>query len=280
VTPLFKPGDVLFHRAPVFMVWLMLTLIMITVASGASPVFTALSLRIKKYFGLSGRQFGLSVLFAVLFLIIMGMFPMVLKGFLKPVTLAGLFNILLDNERIIPATVAAMLVLVLPIIVVKFLVVFAANKSTKRELDKEGFEIAAKQLNYLSEVLLSALQVLAVIVVLTVFASRALNDSIKSLISIEGAPTATEVSYVYGLYFSLFLGMLYIPVYFYLRQQSLYLRQQLDAYQQMTTEKDEKWNEKVAGLFLVKNSALENLKLALTVLAPLISGFLPDHLFS
>src|SRR5689334_3203342 len=38
-TQIFKPGQVLFHRAPVFLVWITLVIVMITVAAGSFPVF-------------------------------------------------------------------------------------------------------------------------------------------------------------------------------------------------------------------------------------------------
>lgn len=41
---------------------------------------------------------------------------------------------------------------------------------------------------------------------------------------------------------------------------------------------DEQWSQSVLGIVKFEGTALDNLKLAITILAPMISSFLPDSL--
>jgi hypothetical protein len=279
-TQIFKPGQVLFHRAPVFLVWIMLVLVMITVASGSFPVFAMQAWNLKRNFRFPNWQFLLLITMAIVFVWLLSILPQFLPGYIKPFHLVEKFKVLLYNPNMILYSVAVTLGLIIPILLVVFMIGPASDKIRVDSRSQESFEIAARQLNRLFEVLLMALQVLAVIVVLAVLTSRTLHESFRSVIRIENIELPREISYVYGLYFSLFLAIILIPTYYHLRLRSSSFRLLLNDYLDKTGSKtDSKWPERMATAFTLKTSALETLKLTLTVLAPLISSFLPDEVF-
>ena len=65
---------------------------------------------------------------------------------------------------------------------------------------------------------------------------------------------------------------MYVPTYIYLKQQFKYLASA--ATQLGVGEQDE---EKAPGWTDFKNSAFDNIKLAVTMLAPLLASFLPEN---
>ena len=196
------------------------------------------------------------------------------KGYYNPPKIIDDFHILLTGGNILVGIVIATIFLMLPVLIVMFLIGPASDKLFIRKITKQNAEKAADGLEQLNQVLRNALQVLSVIVVFTVLTSSALKDSIKATVEIEGYDIfPASVSYVYGMYFSLFLCIMYMPIYFYLKRQYNYLK---DAVAE-TGESDEN-KQKVLNAVDFKSSALDNLKLALTVLAPLLSSFLPENI--
>jgi len=282
VTQVFKPNEnqVLFHSAPAFLVWIMVVLVMITVAAGSFPVFALQAWNLKKSFRFPNWQFILLGGVSVGFVILLAIMPQIIPGYIKPIWLVEKFKVLLHNPSMIKYSVFTTLLLIIPILLVIFMTGPASDKISIDSRSRESFETAALKLNTLLDALLTALQVLAVIVVLAVLSSRALYESIRSVIRIENVEFPREVSYIYGLYFSLFLAIVYIPSYYYLRMRSSSLRQSLDAYlSDQPSKEDSRWPEKMATAFTIKTTPVESLKLALTVLAPLISSLLPEGLF-
>jgi hypothetical protein len=279
-TQIFKPGQLLFHRAPVFLVWIMLVHVMITVAAGSFPVFAMQAWNLKRNFRFPNWQFLLLITMTIVFVWLLSILPQLLPGYIKPFHLVEKFKVLLYNPNMILYSVVVTLGLIIPILLVIFMVGPASDRIRVNSRSQESFEKAATELNRLFDVLLMALQVMAVIVVLTVLTSRTLHESFRSVIRIENVEFTREISYVYGLYFSLFLAIIFIPSYYHLRLRSASMKQSLNDYLNETgPEIDSKWPEKMATAFTLKTSALEALKLTLTVLAPLISSFLPNELF-
>jgi len=115
---------------------------------------------------------------------------------------------------------------------------------------------------------------LSVIVVFSVLTSGTLKETIKATVHIEGYDIfPAEVSYAYGIFFSLFLCVVYMPVYFYLKRQYSYFKTVLNGMEDFGDAK-----EKLLASLDFKTSALDNLKTAITMLAPFITSFLPENL--
>ncbi len=266
--------NMLYHQNSFFPVWGMLILIMITVASGSVPAFIAQIIYMKNSFELNKNQIIYSLLYAILILFFLAVSNSAGKGYYTPQKIIDDFHILLTSGKIIEGIVLATILLMIPVLTLVFLIGPASDTLFKSEITKINFKKAAQSLNQLNQQLRSALQILAIIVVFSVLTSSALRESIKATIEIGGYNIfPTEVSFVYGMYFSLFLCITYIPVHYYLSQQYNYLKSL-----SFDSEDLDKEKEAVLSLYNLKSSALDNIKMALTVLAPLLSSFLPENL--
>jgi hypothetical protein len=266
--------NMLYHQNAVFPVWGMLIIIMITIASGSVPVFIAQIIQLKTTFNLGTKQVVAGFIYAIIILVYLAISSSAGKGYYNPPKIIDDFHILLTKGNILNGIVVATILLMLPAITVMFLIGPASDTLFKKKITKLNFETTVNQLELLNQLLENSLRVLSVIVVFSVLTSSALRESIKATIEIDRYDIfPTEVSYVYGLYFSLFLCVIYIPVYYYLKQQYNYLKTASVEAEDLGENK-----EKVLSSINLNNSAIDNIKVALTVLAPLLSSFLPENL--
>jgi len=266
--------NVLFHENPYFPVWAMLVLVMITIASGSVPVFVGQVWQLKNNFNLDWKQIAIGIGFAILMVVFLVLSNSSVRGYYHPPKILEDFHILFKNGNLLLGIVVATTVLVLPVITAMFLIGPASDNLLRDGVNKDNIEAVANKLEILNQSLRSALQVLAVIVVFTVLTSGTLKETIKGILEIKGYDIfPTEVSYVYGIFFSLFLCVIYFPIYFYLKQKYVHLKAIAAGMVELGDKK-----EKVLEAVDFKTSAFDNLKMALTVLAPLISSFLPENL--
>jgi hypothetical protein len=271
---------ILYHQNPIFLIWGSLICIMIAIAAGSFPVFVSQLFELKKEFNLNAKEFLSSVVYAImltLFLVFSNSGGDLL-GYYKPDEVINHFHILFKNGNILSGIVLSTIVMLLPCFAVVFMVALSSDNILKREhINFDSIRKSVKKIDILSKTLQGALQVLAVIVVFSVLTSNALGESIRQMIEIDSFEIfPKEISYSYGMYFSLFLCIIYIPVYYYIKQNYLILKE-------IAADLEEKEIVKgtynaLFGVTKFESSPLDNLKLAFTILAPLLSSFLPKGL--
>lgn len=267
----------LFNRNPVFLVWTQLILIMVSLAFGACLVFWWQAKYVIQKYHLTRPQVWKAIGLALFLCIILGFIPNCSNLLYLPDHVIKDFGILFANTNVPGIVVGVTLGFVLPVIVVIFLLVPASDDIPGTNTEKPNIEESAGRLDSLNKVLTSALQTLAVVVVFSVLTSGALRESIKATIHIPYFDIfPRQESYVYGIYFSSFLAIIYVPVQLLLKQRSHTLKADLDTYAKKTPVPDDKWLKEMDGIISNKNSALDNMKLTFTVLSPLITSFLPE----
>jgi len=288
--------NILFHQNPIFLVWLMLISIMMAIAAGSFPVFIIQILRLRNKFNLSFNQVLTGFIYAFIVVLILALNSSDLIGYYKPPDIINHFHILLKHGCIIKYIVISTTILSIPTFLVIFITAISsdsisfknsAEEKIKREdvnqiitdddllkQRKTELEAIARQFEFLNQSLKGAMQILAIIVVFSVLTSSALRMSIKSVVEVKYYDIfPIEASYVYGMYFSLFLFIMYIPSYIYIKNRYSQFKEYLNIQQF-----EEQWSQSVLGIVKFEGTALDNLKLAFTILAPLISSFLPDSL--
>ena len=274
-----EQGNMLFHYNPAFLIWTMLILMLMSVSSGSLPVSIGYITELKRNFRIPNKSFVRIIIYAIIVALIMIVLPLWLRGYYTPHHIVRDFKILLKNADVIPGFSLATVMLSLPMVVTMFLVGYASSRSFDTVSTEAAAKAAIGRFNYLNSVLLSALQVLAIIVVLTSFCSAALGQSIKSVFVLKGFEIfPKEVSYAYGLFYALFLAMFYIPVYQTLKEKGKDLREQIILSSAGLSETNVQEREKMSESLEIKTSALDSLKMALTILSPLIASFIPEHL--
>jgi hypothetical protein len=259
-------------------VWTMLTCIMITLAAGSIPVFINQLIDLKKKFELKPRQVFFSVLYALILASFLAFTNRKLPGYYNPNMVIHDLHILFKNENLLDYLVMLTIILILPAITLIFMIGISSNNILSDTHDVKKAADAVKKINILNGLLNGVLQVVAVIIVFTVFTTSSLGISIKSTVEVEGLDLfPKEVSYVYGLYFSLFLCIVYVPAYYNIKQNYNRLKENT-ANLDMTDAETTTWYKELLGNSKIEGSALDNIKLALTVLAPLLTSFLPNNL--
>jgi hypothetical protein len=269
---------ILINQNPAFLVWTMLILIMMSIVGGAFPVFIENLKTLKKEYGFTvsiwrGRVFAFMVL-SLLFI------HFICQGYYEPTAILADFSILLKWPSVLPSIVIVTTLLMAPSFVVVYLIGIASKKLSTTPInvaDASGrVDVTAKirQFGQLNEMLKTILQLHAIVVVFSVLTSNALGVSIRAVVAIEDFDIyPKEIPFVYGMFFSLFLCGLYVPTYMYLKScyQSF-----LERLEQPTTPANQDWQKTIAQTVKIDGNLMESIKLALTLLAPLLSSFLPD----
>jgi|GEM_PF-1832741 len=279
----YNSKDILFHENPVFMVWMILACIMVSIGSGSCAFFIAKIFELCKRFELPGTKIFWSFMFAFSIIALLAYGNRNIPGYFQPPDIIDTFHILLEGGWIIEVIVVTTMALALPGLILLFLIGSSSDRvnitaktgiATAGISNQKSIEEATMNLKYLNHLLQNTLQILAIIVVFAVMTTKTLGDSIKATISVEGFDLyPNQVSYVYGMYFTLFLCIVYIPVYAYLKNNYNTLNDFAAKEPGGTTST---WYNNLFGQNRFEGTALSNIKLALTVIAPLLTSFLPN----
>lgn len=274
-----EKGYILFHYNPAFLIWTMLILLLITLCAGSFPVFCNTIFEIRKNYDLSTANLIYTLCFGLLIVSVMVLIPKELRGYYNPYEIAKDLGILFKNPYVIQGIIIATSILVLPTILSMFLVATAGNTLVKKFSQEDNIKSAAEQFSRLHGYLLAALQVLAIVVVLTGFCSSGLRQSIKSLFVLNDFDIfPKEMSYAYGLFYAMFLALFYFPVYYSLKRNAQQIKNNLFANSENLSKDALKRRHQAVQRLETKTTAIESLKLALTILSPLLTSFIPEYL--
>jgi hypothetical protein len=284
--------DLLFHQNPTFLMWTMLICIMISIAAGSFPAFIGQIRQLKEDFKLRPVDIRFGLFCAIVLTSFLAFTNMRLPGYYAPPAIMRDLHILFETPNAALWIVGITMVLMIPALTVIFLVAKCSDRilagpqkkdnDPNQTLDITDIEQATAKLKIIHKSLQNVLYVLAVIVVFTVLTSTALGQSIKATVGIRGFDLfPKEASLVYGLYFSLFLCIIYIPVYYYIKLNYNRLKEKANELNPSDDIKEKPWYKDLFSDTRFEGTALDNLKLAFTLLAPLLTSFLPEslHLF-
>jgi len=119
---------------------------------------------------------------------------------------------------------------------------------------------------------------LAIIIVLTVLTTGAIRESILDVISVTGLDIMPkEFVYAYGLFFTVLLAIIYIPVQHYIKFKGCEILESLNELNEENI-KNKRALESAKEKFDLKTTPAGTLSASLTVLAPFISSLLPGYL--
>ena len=112
-----------------------------------------------------------------------------------------------------------------------------------------------------------------VLIVFSVITTETLKSAIDTEISVNRVIYPQNFVALYGLLFTFYLALIYIPIFFRLKNKGQSMMGQVI----LTDEGDEK-TKYLSKIFLTQETPLDNLKTALSILAPVLSGLLPNLL--
>ncbi|MTI19674.1 hypothetical protein E1176_01440 [Fulvivirga sp. RKSG066] len=132
-------------------------------------------------------------------------------------------------------------------------------KPDKKHTFKEQFTLLNNSLRFF-------LLVSTTLITFAVFTTGALRKAILQEVVAKGIDMIPiEFVYLYGLQFSIVLAIFYLPIYYQLRNHAQTYLNSVD---------DQEAHPSISAF--MNESISDSLKVALSILAPLISGFLPD----
>jgi len=140
-------------------------------------------------------------------------------------------------------------------------------------LAEQEQKIVAAKFYLLRSQLKFFLMIDAILIVFSVLTTDALRRSILGEISVGHGRDLfpKEFVYLYGLLFTFYLAIFYMPVYYRLKAKGQAMFSEFPS----VTEPD---NKEFAAIFLMQESPLDSFKVAFSILAPVISSLLPGLL--
>jgi hypothetical protein len=137
-------------------------------------------------------------------------------------------------------------------------------------LDAANRKKAAKEFAFLKAQLKFFLTVDAILIVLSIITTDTLRRSIIREVLVSGTNQEglfpVEFAYMYGLVFTLYLALLYLPIYYRLRSKGMGMVEGI-------ADTDE--GNKLKAGFSITESPLESFKVALSILAPVATALIP-----
>jgi hypothetical protein len=274
--------DMLFHQNPPFLVWMILISVMLTIAAGSFPVFVGQIIQLYINLELKSRHIKTAIFISLTIATVLIISNVYIPGYFKPPDIVDHFHILLKHGSILKWVEIVTVLLMFPAIILIFLTGLSSDlidlsiNGLNAEDAKKKLEEAVEKFSYLDQTLNSALRILAIVVVFSVLTSGMLGNSINSVLEVKGMKIyPTEVCYIYGMCFTIFLCVIYVPVYMYLKQQNNFLNYAISEVQLPDTDADKKWIEGIKSESSFNSKTFDQVKIIITVLSPLISSFLP-----
>jgi hypothetical protein len=267
----YKNEQILFHNNPEFFLWLAFLSLLVAVASSLAPV---LYLSVKDIF----RNFSFTTaLKAKLVVLTAGILFLIMvinssnPFLITPVEVIDDFKILLSSSLVVKGIVVYTLLIAMIAVYGQLVVNHAISQLpatltglTAEQVRQKGYHLKFILLRQKLKLFLVCLATLIVFAVInTELVRSAILREVKTNIDIM----PHNFVYIYGLVFTFFLAVLYLPIYYRLRQKGVSMLQLED-------EQDE-IKEPVFKAFIIKETPLDSLKIALSILAPILTTLIP-----
>jgi hypothetical protein len=137
----------------------------------------------------------------------------------------------------------------------------------------ESLERLADRFERLRGTLRLFLMTVSILVVMSVLTTDALRQALKNVVVGQGVELfPPQFVYMYGLFFAIILASFYLPVYYQLRTHGRWLIERIRA-SELPEHAD---TENSLQRLRLHESALDNFKTSLSIIAPLLSSFLPE----
>jgi hypothetical protein len=261
--------QLMFNRDPVLLVWMTLVSIMVAFSLSCQPLFIAVIGRLIND-GLPSAAVRLRVGIALVIGSSLVLLPLLSAHLWSANDVTRLFGIVLgkNGSLVVPVgiTILGACTGVTAMLCVGARAAQLGEDYARQRIDAENLELKLKGASRLLRFALSSLAILVTFAVLT---SGALRESILGMVQVNGLDVfPIEFVRMYGLFFTVFLAIIYIPMHL----QLLSVAELIDTAKDTSTEA----NDKKSG---VLNALPWNeIKTSIAVLLPVISGFLPEQL--
>lgn len=297
-TPLIlrRQEDLFFHYHSQFIVWMFLFSCLLGVSFGFIFPLWYGNRKVSSYLRLNKFQKSLSGVLAIIFLVMAvllsgGSWSLVLRSeayYMSFVQISTSFDVLLHS----PTMVVMMLISFTSIAPVLALTgMFQVNFGLSQLSDIKDIRLKADRFRLLTESLNFYLFVLTIIISGSTITTAFGREMFLQTFNSQEILFPIEFVYLYGLVFTLFLGLAYLPVYVQLKRKGEWLMYHLLEEEKQLSEAVESKSEpekkkaqistsplpELTGLediFLMKSSSMDSLKVILSILAPLLTGVL------
>ncbi|MDV6215638.1 hypothetical protein R1T15_14080 [Mucilaginibacter sp. L3T2-6] len=262
-----------FEYNSVFLVWMSLISIMIGISLALAPVIIKSIKDLVRIFSIPGAAVWQSIA-AVLLLGGALVYAQQNSYMLQAFDIMDRFKILLYHPGALNIVVLTSLGVGLIAITGKLIINYAVGKlperitgmsETEQKKVGEKFLLLRNQLKFF-------LLVDAILIVFSILTTDALRRSILTEVTFSIDIFPDNFVYLYGLLFTFFLGLLYMPIYYRLRYKGATMLHDIP---QAELDGDKKT---LSAIFLIQETPMQSLQVSLAILAPVLTSLAPNVL--
>lgn len=270
--------NLIYNYYPPLLVWSMMVNVLLTFAFAAFPLGLLYLLALRKSLRIDTRQLRLALLATILVIVLSISMNLMASGLLSGQEVVGTFEVLFKNTHVLNYVAIATILLLSPFVLLVFIVSSGAS-AMKMETTEESIAESMENFAAIQSAIKLSLTIITISIVLTVITTGLLGESIRAAISIkEFEVFPLQFGYMYGLYFSLFLFIIFTPTYFYIRYKKLEFISNL----KNTHGAEQAYDFAKESLTNTDQKLADQVRILLVMLSPFISSFLPEwisHLF-
>lgn len=197
------------------------------------------------------------------------------SGYYSPKAIMENLKILFDPADVANIMVVITMILMIPQVMSIVLIGIIASR-IRYGVKRRALSNAVLQYDILDRYMRSSVIFTLIILVFSVLTSSTLRRSINAVVEINGFNLfPAEAVYVYGLFQSCFVAILYIPAYLSLRQAGHSLHAVIMDYPGKTNDNGE-WKDRLLTRMRIPTFTMGTIELLLGVLAPVIGSVIPD----
>jgi len=271
----FPKEQTLFNNNPDLLVWLCSVALMVAFASSMAPILL-LSVKdirdnFKHKYVVDWRLLSLTVGL----LILIALLSSYNKFLITPIEVIEKFRILINSPGIIRGIVLYTLAIGMIAVYGQLLINKSVNElpETIHKLSADEIKTASLKFILLRQKLKFFLVCCAALIVFAIITTQLARSAILKEIKADIDIVPISFVYVYGMIFTFFLAVLYLPLYHRLKQKGVAM---LNLNEDEAIEKEK---DPVLKRFIIKETPVESFKVTFSILAPIITTLIPNIKF-
>lgn len=261
----------LFHYNPEFMSWVVVISIMMAFAAGVFPLLIMTIFQIYKVFNFNFRSLAELILLTLIIGLIISLNGSSNPYYLSAIEVIEKFEILLNETwKLKLIIIFTLIISTIPVFgqllvnksINRLPIIININDGLSLKEIKFQFLLLRNNLKYF-------LIINSILIVFSIITSELIRKSINAEIQVSLDVFPKTFVYMYGLVFSFFLAIIYLPIYFRLQLKGRLIKNSVPQNENTQNEFS------IAEVFSVRESPIETVKIILSILAPVLTSLVP-----
>jgi hypothetical protein len=265
----------LFNNNPELFIWICAVALMVAFATSMAPILLLSIKDIRNNFKNKSIVNWKLLIMTISLLILIASLSSYNKFLITPIEVIEKFHILVSSPAIIRGIVLYTLAIGMIAVYGQLLINKSLNELpvTIQQLSPDEIKTVSLKFSLLRQKLKFFLISCASLIVFAIITTQLVRSAILKEIKTDLDIVPISFVYVYGAVFTFFLAVLYLPLYYRLKQKGVAM---LNVPEDEATEKQA---DLILRRFIIKETPVESFKITFSILAPILTTLIPNIKF-